>query len=219
MAKKKQFIVWGLGRFDSSIALTLAELGHEVMGVDNNEDVVETLADTLTHVVLADAIDEKTVQSLGVKQFDAAIVAIGTLEPSLLCTMLMKEAGVKTIIAKASNVLHGKMLKRLGATQVISPEMDMGRRVAHALAHPNIQDYVELSDDMCLVEVILPQKMVGKSLVELNIRQTYQLNVVAVKHPKGKTDWNVNPKVPLQAKDVLVVLGSREGAEKLEGGI
>ena len=134
MKDKRQFIVWGLGRFGSSIAETLTTMGHEVLGIDNNEDVVENMEDKLTHAVVCDVIDEKTVKSLGVRNFDVGIVAIGTLEPSLLATMLLKEAGVKTIVAKASNAIHAKMLKKLGATQIISPERDMGRRVAHNLA-------------------------------------------------------------------------------------
>ena len=146
MKNKQQFIVWGLGRFGSSVAETLTALGHEVLGVDNNEDVVENMADKLTHAVVCDVIDEKTVNSLGIRNFDVGVVAIGNLEPSLLATLLLKEAGLKTIVAKASNPIHGKMLKKLGATKIIYPERDMGRRVGHNLAYTNILDFVELSD-------------------------------------------------------------------------
>ena len=219
MKDKRQFIVWGLGRFGSSVAETLTSLGHEVLGIDNNEDVVENMADKLTHTVVCDVIDEKTVNSLGIRNFDVGVVAIGNLEPSLLATLLLKEAGLKTIVAKASNPIHGKMLKKLGATKIIYPERDMGRRVGHNLAYTNILDFVELSDNICLMEVNLSQSMAGKSLAELDVRRKYQVNVVAVKHRDGSTEMTLEPTKPLQEGDLLVVIGSRKSVEALEDGI
>lgn len=219
MKDKRQFIVWGLGRFGSSVAETLTSLGHEVLGIDNNEDVVENMADKLTHTVVCDVIDEKTVNSLGIRNFDVGVVAIGNLEPSLLATLLLKEAGLKTIVAKASNPIHGKMLKKLGATKIIYPERDMGRRVGHNLAYTNILDFVELSDNICLMEVNLSQSMAGKSLAELDVRRQYQVNVVAVKHRDGSTEMTLEPTKPLQEGDLLVVIGSRKSVEALEDGI
>ena len=219
MKDKRQFIVWGLGRFGSSVAETLTALWHEVLGIDNNEDVVENMADKLTHAVVCDVIDEKTVRSLGVRNFDVGIVAIGTLEPSLLATMLLKEAGVKTIVAKASNAIHAKMLKKLGATQIISPERDMGRRVAHNLAYTNIMDFVELSDNICFMEVKLTPAMYGKSLVEMDVRRKYNVNVVAVKHKDGTSEMTLEPNQPMQEGDMLMVIGTRKSVEALEDGI
>ena len=219
MKDKRQFIVWGLGRFGSSVAETLTSLGHEVLGIDNNEDVVENMADKLTHTVVCDVIDEKTVNSLGIRNFDVGVVAIGNLEPSLLATLLLKEAGLKTIVAKASNPIHGKMLKKLGATKIIYPERDMGRRVGHNLAYTNILDFVELSDNICLMEVNLSQSMAGKSLAELDVRRKYQVNVVAVKHRDGSTEMTLEPTKPLKEGDLLVVIGSRKSVEALEDGI
>ncbi|WP_432642815.1 potassium channel family protein [Acidaminococcus sp.] len=219
MKDKRQFIVWGLGRFGSSVAETLTALGHEVLGIDNNEDVVENMADKLTHAVVCDVIDEKTVRSLGVRNFDVGIVAIGTLEPSLLATMLLKEAGVKTIVAKASNAIHAKMLKKLGATQIISPERDMGRRVAHNLAYTNIMDFVELSDNICFMEVKLTPAMYGKSLVEMDVRRKYNVNVVAVKHKDGTSEMTLEPNQSMQEGDMLMVIGTRKSVEALEDGI
>ena len=164
-------------------------------------------------------IDEKTVNSLGIRNFDVGVVAIGNLEPSLLATLLLKEAGLKTIVAKASNPIHGKMLKKLGATKIIYPERDMGRRVGHNLAYTNILDFVELSDNICLMEVNLSQSMAGKSLAELDVRRKYQVNVVAVKHRDGSTEMTLEPTKPLQEGDLLVVIGSRKSVEALEDGI
>lgn len=219
MKEKRQFVVWGLGRFGRAIAETLVELGHEVLGIDNNEDVVQNEADKLTHVVLCDVIDEKAVTSLGIRNFDAAIVAIGELQPSLMCVMLMREAGMKTIYAKASNPLHGKMLHKLGATKVIYPERDMGRRVGHNLAYTNILDYIELGSDICLMEIVLSPESVGKSLVDLNVRKNYNVNVVAVKHRDGATEISLDPAKPFRKGDKLVVIGTRKSVEALEDGI
>ena len=162
---------------------------------------------------------KKTVKSLGVRNFDVGIVAIGTLEPSLLATMLLKETGVKTIVAKASNAIHAKMLKKLGATQIISPERDMGRRVAHNLAYTNIMDFVELSDNICLMEVKLTPAMYGKSLAEMDIRKKYNVNVVAVKYKDGTSEMTLEPNKPMKNGDMLVVIGTRKSVEALEDGI
>jgi len=219
MKEKRQFVVWGLGRFGRAIAETLVELGHEVLGIDNNEDVVQNEADKLTHVVLCDVIDEKAVASLGIRNFDAAIVAIGDLQPSLMCVMLMREAGMKTIYAKASNPLHGKMLHKLGATKVIYPERDMGRRVGHNLAYTNILDYIELGNDICLMEIALSPETVGKNLIDINVRKNYHVNVVAVKHKDGSTEISLDPTKPFRKGDKLVVIGTRKSVEALEDGI
>lgn len=219
MKEKRQFVVWGLGRFGRAIAETLVELGHEVLGIDNNEDVVQNEAEKLTHVVLCDVIDEKAVASLGIRNFDAAIVAIGDLQPSLMCVMLMREAGMKTIYAKASNPLHGKMLHKLGATKVIYPERDMGRRVGHNLAYTNILDYIELGNDICLMELALMPETVGKNLIEIDVRRRYNINVVAVKHKDGSTEISLDPTKPFRKGDKLVVIGARKSVEALEDGI
>ncbi len=219
MKEKRQFVVWGLGRFGRAIAETLVELGHEVLGIDNNEDVVQNEAEKLTHVVLCDVIDEKAVASLGIRNFDAAIVAIGELQPSLMCVMLMREAGMKTIYAKASNPLHGKMLHKLGATKVIYPERDMGRRVGHNLAYTNILDYIELGSDICLMEIALSPETVGKNLIDINVRKNYNVNVVAIKHKDGSTEITLDPTKPFRKGDKLVVIGTRKSVEALEDGI
>ena len=200
MNKKKQFVVWGLGRFGASVAETLVGMGHEVLGIDHDEEVVQEMADKLTHVVVSEAIDETVVKSLGLRNFDAAIIAIGDLEPSLLCCMILKEAGMATIHAKASSEI---------------PERDMGRRVGHSLGFTNILDFVELSDNICLVELDAPVGAVGKSLVDLDVRRRFGVNVVAVKHPDKKTEISMDPQKPLIARDILVLIGTQKDIEKL----
>lgn len=218
MVNKKQYVVWGLGRFGASVARTLAELGHEVLGIDNDEETVQNLSSELTHVVVAETIDEATVKALDLHSLDVAIVAIGDLEANLLCTMILKEAGIHTIVAKANNALHGKMLEKIGADMVIYPERDMGKRVAHNLASSNIMDYIELSDDVSLMEIELPQDLIGKDLIEADLRRKYQVNVVAIKK-NGKTEINMDPKEKLEKGSLLTVIGTKEAVKNMEAGL
>lgn len=219
MSKKKTFVVWGLGRFGTSVALTLTELGHEVLGIDCSEDKVQELSDKLTHVVVSDAIDEATFKALGIHNFDVGVVAMAELEASLMCTLLMKESGLHTIVAKATNPLHGTMLKKIGADTVIYPERDMGNRVAHNLSSSNILDYIELSDNISLMEINVIDSMVGKNLIEADIRRKHGVNVVAVKHKDGTTEINMDPKSPFRPGDVLVVIGTKDTVLALESGL
>ncbi len=162
MSRSKQFIVIGLGRFGSSVASTLYHSGFEVLAVDNDPDRVQMFSDQVTHVLQADSTDEDTLLAIGVRNFDVAVVAIGdNLQANMLTTLQLKELGVKYIVAKAQNAMHGKMLEKIGADRVVYPERDMGQRVAHNLASSNIMDYIELSPNLSLVEVSAPKKMIG----------------------------------------------------------
>jgi len=219
MGKKKSYVVWGLGRFGVSVAETLTELGHEVLGIDNNEETVQRLSTVLTHVVVTDNIDETTVKALGLRNFDVAIVGIGELQANLLCTMLLKEAGVRMIVSKASSTLHGKMLEKIGADKVIYPERDMGKRVAHNLASSNIMDYIELTDDLSLMEISLMEDLKDKTLVEADVRRKYGVNVVAIKHKDGTTEINMDPQKPLVDGDVLIVIGAKNMVLAMESGL
>src|SRR5690606_32185589 len=137
--KMQQFVVIGLGRFGSSLALELMDLGYEVLGVDLNEELVNDMSAYLTHAVAADATDEDMLKSLGIRNFDCGIVAIGSdIQMSILTAILLKDLGIKTVVAKAISVLHGRALEKLGVDRVIFPERDMGVRVAHQLVTPNL---------------------------------------------------------------------------------
>ena len=150
----KQFLVLGLGRFGSAVATTLVELGYEVLGVDTDPEKVNDLKNKITEVVQADISDERTLSELGAKNFDAAIVGIGSnLESSILTTIILKEMGIKYIIAKAQNKLHAKVLEKIGVDKIVFPERDMGIRIARNLITPNIKDYIDLEPDysICLL--------------------------------------------------------------------
>ena len=213
----KQFIVLGLGRFGSAVATTLIELGHEVLGVDSDEERVNDLKDKITQAVQADITEERVLKELGVKNFDAAIVSIGTdLEASILVTMMLKEMGLKYIIAKAQNNLHAKVLKKIGVDKVVFPERDMGARIAQRLITPNIKDYIELEPDYNIIEIEALPEFVDKSLSELDMRNKYGVNVLAIKRDNS---FNISP----QAKDVirkddfLIVIGETKIITELAG--
>lgn len=213
---RKQIVVLGLGRFGSSVARTLQDLGHEVLGVDADPDLVEIQSNSLTHAVVADCTDEAALRSLGLRNFDAAVVAIGhDVQASILATVLVKEIGVPLVVTKAAGDLHGRTLAKVGADKVVYPERDMGARVAHSLLTGSVTDYIELSPEYTIMEMAAPAKMVGKTLRDLNLRARFGINVMAVK--KGE-EINAAPLATdvVDEGDVLVMLGSNDGVRRLE---
>ena len=212
----KQFLVIGLGRFGTSIAKTLYNLGNDVLGVDINEEIIQNLADSLTHVVQADATDENTLKALGVSNFDVSIVSIGNdIQASILVTLILKELGVKYVVAKALNHLHGKVLYKIGADRVVFPERDMGVRVAHNLVSSNILDYIELSPTFSIVEISSIAEWNNKSLKKLDMRAKYGLNVMAIKRD-GDVIVSPHGNEVIKPDDVLVVVGENKDIETLE---
>ena len=213
---KKQFAVIGLGRFGTSVAVTLQMLGHEVLAIDSDEDQVQKISDQVTHVVQADTTDENSLNALGLRNFDAVVVAIGAdVQANVATTLLLKELGIPYIIAKARNALHGKMLEKIGADRVVYPERDMGQRVAHSLISSNVLDYIELSPNLSLVEVTAPGLFVGRTLQQTNMRALYGVNVVAIKRYE-KLIVPPQPEEIIQECDILIVIGSTEGLQRLE---
>ena len=211
----KQFIVLGLGRFGSAVAITLAEMGHEVLGVDNDVERVDDLKNKITEVVQADITEEKALTELGAKNFDAAIVGVASnLESSILTTIILKEMGIKYVIAKAQNNLHAKVLEKIGVDKIVFPERDMGIRIARSLITPNIKDYIELEPDYSIIEIEASSDFEDKTLSELDLRNKYGINVLAIKRDDK---FNISP----QAKDVirkgdfLIVIGETEKITKL----
>ncbi|MDU5106250.1 TrkA family potassium uptake protein [Clostridium sp.] len=215
----KQFIIIGLGRFGSSIAKTLYSLGNDVLAIDRDEDVVQDIADSVTHAVQLDATDENALRSLGIRNFDVAVVTIGdNIQSSIMVTLLVKELGVKYIIAKGQSELHAKVLYKIGADRVILPEKDMGIRVAHNLVSANILDYIELSEDYSIMEIQVLDEWSGKTLNELKLRRKYGINVMAIK--RGD-EVNLSPAADdiIKENDIIVAIGSAEDLNRLEGMI
>jgi trk system potassium uptake protein TrkA len=213
---KRQFAVIGLGRFGSSVAQYLSELGYEVLAVDDNAQRVQDISHVVTHAVTADSTDEEAMSALGIRNFDVVVIAIGQdIQSSILTTLILKDLGVPYIIVKAQNELHGKVLNKIGADKVVFPERDMGLRVAHHLISPNILEHLELSVDYSIVEMKVPASMVGKNLKQLDIRLKYNCNVLAVKR---NGEMNITPRADesLMTDDVLVIVGKNDQLTKLE---
>jgi trk system potassium uptake protein TrkA len=212
----KQFAVIGLGRFGSSLAKELVSQGLEVLGIDRDEETVDEMADVLTHAIVADSTEEETLRSIGIRNFDCAIVAIGDdIQASIMTAILLKDLGVKMVVAKALTELHGKVLERLGVDRVIYPERDMGIRVAHQLVNPNLLDYIELSKEYTIVELSVPGKLNGVTLKELDPRAKYGCSVVAINKKSGVIIAPVATDV-INERDVMVIIGTNKQIESFE---
>lgn len=213
---KKEFAVIGLGRFGGSICKELVKQGMEVLAIDIDEERVNEYAEIATHAVVADTTDENVLKKLGIRNFEHVIVAIGNnIHASILTTLILKELGVKKITVKAQNDLHEKVLKKIGADQVVHPERDMGIRIVMNLVSNNILDYLELSDEYSVMELIAGSNVDGKTLSELDIRAIYGVNIVAIKRGDSII---VSPKASekLLKDDILVVIGAYDDINRLE---
>lgn len=212
----KQFVVIGCGRFGSSVAENLYNLGHDVMAIDYSQETVQNLSDKVTHVVQADATDEHALKSLGIRNFDVAIITIGSnIQSSIMTTLIVKELGVKYVVAKAQNEVHAKVLYKIGADRVVFPERDMGMRVAHNLVASNILDYIELSPEYSIMEITALKEWNKKSLSNLNIRSKYGINIVAIKQ-EDNIKISPNAQDIIHEGDILVVIGRNNDLRKLE---
>ncbi|MBA4537899.1 TrkA family potassium uptake protein [Bacillus aquiflavi] len=213
---KKEFAVIGLGRFGGSICRSLTELGMEVMAIDNNEERVNEFSMIATHAVVGNTTDETVLKSLGIRNFEHVIVAIGDdIQASILTTLILKELGVKHITVKAQNDYHEKVLRKIGADHVVHPERDMGRRIAQNIVSNNVLDYLELSDEHSIVEIVASEKIIGKSIVDLDIRAKFGVNIVAIKRNK---DIIVSPiaNEVIHANDILIVIGADSDINRFE---
>ncbi|GAB6116679.1 TrkA family potassium uptake protein [Thermoanaerobacter brockii subsp. lactiethylicus] len=213
----KQFVVIGLGSFGISLAKTLYEMGNDVLVIDEDEELVQSMNGLVTHAVRADATDENVLKSLGVKNFDVAIVAIGkNMESSIMVTMLVKELGVKYVIAKAHNELHARVLYKVGADRVVMPEKDMGIRVARNVFSSNLIDLIEFSKEYSIAEILPIEEWFHKTLREINVREKYGLNVVAVKKFNDEIILSPGPDYVINEGDVLTVCGKNTDIKKFE---
>lgn len=217
--KKNQYAVIGLGRFGSSISKELIKLGHEVLGIDLDEEVVNDMSSQLTHAVVADATDEEVLKSLGIRNFDCAVIAIGDdIQSSILTAIVLKDLGVNQVVAKALTELHGKVLTKLGVDRVVYPERDMGIRVAHQLVTPNLLDYIEISKDYTIVELSVPKRLCGYSIKELDPRAKFGCSVVAINKESGIIIAPTANDV-VNEKDVMVIIGTNTQIDEFESQV
>jgi trk system potassium uptake protein len=221
--QKRSFAVIGLGRFGSAIATTLASLGHDVIGIDAREENLTDVSDVILQALELDATDEKALRAAGIEDVDAAVISIGeNIESSVLVVMLVKELGVKTIVAKATTPLHGRILEKLGVSRVIFPEREMAVRVAHSLIVPNVLDYIEFSGSFSIAEMNAPREFVGKSPRQLALRAKFGLTLIAIRRTSD-TDGTVitaispSPDEAIRSGDILSLLGPNERLAALDG--
>lgn len=213
----KSFLVIGLGRFGAAVARELSALGQEVLALDVDAENVQHIADEVTQAIQGDAQDEAVLRSVGARNFDCCVVAVGAdMEASILITMMLKEMGAKKIIAKAMTPIHARVLERVGADRVVLPEIDMGQRLAQRLVRTNVVDYIGVSDEFSIVEIHPPKSWIGHSLGQLGVRARHKINVLAIRHGTGgQVDVNPQPDKVIGADDLLIVIGTNKQVDSV----
>lgn len=214
--KKRTFFVIGLDRFGYNLAINLEKTGNEVVGLDKDEEKVNRIADQITHGAIGDPTDAAVLRALDIRAEDIAIVALtNDIQSGVLVTMMLKEMGIKTVIAESTSEIHGRILQKVGADKIIFPEKDMGERLAKSLSHSDIMDYIDLSDEYSIMEIRTPKEWAGKSLIELKVRTAYNINVIATRNAKGELSLSPDPADPLSQQDILIVIGKNKDIEKV----
>ncbi len=212
---RRQIIVIGVGRFGSAVAIELERLGHEVLAIDRSSQAIEAVADYVTHAVTADVTDQETLRELGAQDFDAAVVAIGTDErSSIMATVLLKKLGVKFVLAKAQNALHGDILSMVGADRVVYPERETGIRVAHSLTMPLAKDYFDVGPGYGLAKVLVDSRLAGKTLEELDLRGRFGVTPLFLRRGDHVT-MNPHREERLRLGDELTIAGRDEQLEQV----
>jgi len=214
----KRFAVIGLGNFGFHAAKALFEDGNEVVAIDMDKGRVQAIDPYSTEAVVLDATDKEALKSLGLENMDGVIVSTGAkISTSILICLYLQENGVKKILAKALDEDHGKILKRVGATEIIHPERDMALRVSRGLSRPNILDFIPLADEFDLVQVGPPREFIGKSLQELNLRAKYNVHIIAIKELVPENFLLVPPAgFVIKDSDILIMLGRSEDIKRIK---
>ncbi len=216
--KKHSYAVFGLGHYGQSVARELAKHGAEVLAVDIDESIVHTLTMEIPLCKCADVTDPEVIRQLDIGSCETVIIAMANnLEVSIMATMLCKEAGVKTVIAKCSDDMQRRILLRVGADRVVFPEREAGLRLAQSLLSAGVVDMIELSGDLSIVEVDVQTGWVGKNLIELNLRRRYEINVIAVREGE-EVHVNMDPELPLKEDMKLIVIAKTAKLKKLKNG-
>ncbi|MEI4526447.1 TrkA family potassium uptake protein [Priestia megaterium] len=214
---KKQFAVLGLGRFGGSLVEEFANLDVDVLAIDRNQEVVNKFSNSATYVVQANAIDEASLKGLGIRNVDHALISFGdNIEASVLATMLLKDMGVKQVWVKAVNMYHQKVLEKIGADKVIHPERDIAKRIAHHVVSEKIIDYIELSKDYSIVEIVASKKLHNKTLFDLNIRAKYGCNIIGFQRKDGEMVISPTAHEIIEQGDMLIVIGHNRDLNRFE---
>ncbi len=214
--KKKTFVVIGLDRFGINLARNLQELGNEVICLDRDPEKAREIADEITHVVIGDATDKAVLRSLDLESVDLAVVSLTQdIQSGVLVTLLLKEMGVKQVISKCKNDIHKRILEKIGADRVIYPEKDSSERLAKRLTNTDIMEFIDLSDEFSIAELRIPREWIGKSLIELNVRAKYDINVIAIRDNNGEINLSVDPHKKFEDNYNIIVIGKNEKIEQI----
>ncbi len=210
----KSVLLVGLGRFGRHIAMKLNEMHHQVMAVDQNENRVNAVLPYVMNAQIGDATNADFMESLGINNFDVCIVAIGdNFQSSLEATSLLKELGAKLVVSRAARDVHEKFLRRNGADEIVYPEKQLADWTAIRYTADHILDYIELDEDHAIFEITVPEKWIGKSVGEVDVRKKHGINIMAVKR-SGKMDMNITPQTIFTLNDTILVLGNRKNMQK-----
>ncbi len=213
--KVRQFAVIGIGRFGENLIKELTRMGHEVLAIDLDEERVNNAIDYASHAVKADTMDEQVLKALGIRNFDAVIVAIGeNIQSNILTTIVLKELGVKKVISKAKNTMHGKVLEKIGTDIVIYPERDVAVKLARSLVSQNFLEQINLSSDYSIIELYTPKAFANRSLSDIGLRQKLRVNVLAIRRGEAII-VTPGPGENMEKGDILVALGHNDDLEKL----
>jgi trk system potassium uptake protein TrkA len=228
--KKKQFAIIGLGTFGYNVAVELVKKDMQVLAIDNDSQTVNCISRFVTQALVADATDEKAMEDAGVADCDSAVISIGgSIETSILSTLVVKELGVENVIVKSSSRWHSKVAAKLGVNTVVYPEFEMAKKLVDNIVMPNILEQIELSKDYNLVEVVAPKEIWGKTIKNSDVRNNYEINIVAVRkripiidddgqsNIKEEINMMPGPDDEISPNDILVVIGSEKSLAKLRG--
>mgnify|MGYP002857536814 CR=1 FL=1 len=211
----KSYIVIGMGRFGQSVAKSLYDLGNEVLAIDISEEQINAVSDNVTYAVVGNAQNLETLKSVGARDCDTGIVALGTdLAASIVITMNLKELGVRQVICKAQNEQYKLALEKVGADRVVIPEKVMAEKLAVSLSSSNVLDYISLSPDYSMTELTVPKSWVGRSIVELDIRAKHSVVLLAIKRG-SEMIVSPDPNIPFSSNDIVLALGKNDALEKI----
>jgi trk system potassium uptake protein TrkA len=214
-----EYAIIGMGRFGSSVARTLHQLGHQVLAIDKEEEPLRRVADEVTQAVQLDSTDAEALRRVGITNFAAVVVAIGSaIQESILTTLVLKELGCAKVVAKAASEQQAKVLEKVGADVVVRPERDMGIRIAHTLASPGVLDYLELSPTFSIEELSVSGRMAGQTLRQLDLKARYGVSILLIRRD---SQLLISPAADtvLQTGDVLVVVGENRSLSRLEASL
>ena len=213
----KSFVIFGLDAFGQTLAVSLEQSGHQVMVIDENDEAVRKVADIATDAIIGDPMSESVLRKAGVSSFDTAVISFpGQINNTVLLTMMLKDMGVRRVVARACSELECRVLEKIGVDTIVFPERDMGEKLAHTLDKQDVFEYLRYSEDYSIIEEKVPATWIGKNMIELDLRRKFGINIIAV-HEAGNSKINISPAPDRQFAEggVVTLIGSNKNINKL----